>query len=188
MVSRMKILAHIDSRGLTLDDYVESLPYHMIGEGSFGMVFQKGPNRVVKIGYVNSDNYLNYVNLVGLNSSNPNLPKFYSVKVFDPDPNSPYSHPFYVVEMERLLNWDNVAYIYGEDSITDYMKMRGLNDVYDLSLPFGSDDLNCKNLIGVRNILHTLLANGACPDLAPRNFMFRKSGNSFHIVVTDPVV
>lgn len=82
---------------------LQTLGWEKIGSGNFGYAFAKG-DRVVKVGHVNADNYLNYVRMVGLRSNNPHLPYIYSVQVYDMDPDTHNSRPFYVVEMEKLSN------------------------------------------------------------------------------------
>lgn len=77
------------------------LGWKKIGKGNFGDAFAKG-DRVVKVGRVNADNYMNYVRMVGLRSSNPHLPHIFSVQVFDMKPDTVNSDPFYVIEMEKL--------------------------------------------------------------------------------------
>ena len=78
-----------------------TLGWEPIGAGNHAEAFTKG-DRVVKIGRVNADNYMNYVRMIGLRTHNPHLPYIYSVQVFDMEPDTENSNPFYVVEMEKL--------------------------------------------------------------------------------------
>jgi hypothetical protein len=80
---------------------VNDFGYKHIGTGRHAHVFAKDEH-VLKVGYVNDDNYFNYVRMVGLCSANPHLPHILSADVYDMNPDEPTSAPYYIVKMERL--------------------------------------------------------------------------------------
>ena len=168
--------------------------YECVGSGSFGEVFAKSDRRVIKMGYTNSDHYIPYVKHVGLNSKNPHFPRIYSVKLYDTNPVDPFSVDYYTVEMERLFS----LYEMNDQDDTFYDR---LNIYYDaLGTEFEFENLNISNisyyvpknrhLVGVKNVLRKLYADGAVSDLRPCNIMYRYDENTrdFDAVLTDPCV
>jgi hypothetical protein len=172
----------------------------VLGEGGFAIVFElTKSNRVLKIGELNQDAYIEFVRQIGLNTKNKHLPKITKVEVWDSDNDDPYSSPYYTVEMERLLTKDQlVRRLSGR---MDMMECYNLVDEYYRKLgieqPQDFSDCNIdlvqprtEDLKEVKNILKNLYDNGAAADLNDRNIMWRINSRTkeFNMVFTDPVV
>lgn len=145
-----------------------------IGCGAFAYVFAKPKsNRCIKVGN-RYDEYLEYVQFVGLNSDNPFFPKIYSVKI--------YREGFYAVEMERLRPYSKV----GDKHRNLAFKRLGIKWLDDLECP-NQMKAKSKHATHVKRVLQTVF-RGNQPDIHTGNVMWRKFGiNQHQLVITDPV-
>ena len=196
---KFKLPKPINTNNTTMVDYMQMLSdeYDEIGSGTFARVFSLDNNTVLKVGHVNADHYLQYIQYVGLESANVNLPFIHDVKIYDPCPKDPYSSPYYAVEMERLLTEEELMNVlrrrglnrYNVNKIiSDYWCERGITGFSELNPHYGSTPHNLF-LIDVINILQKLI-NKASFDLHSGNVMYRMAarGYKFDAVITDPVV
>ena len=172
---------------------------HFLDEGSFGAVYDlDNKNRVLKIGRVDDDHYMQWVRAVGLNNSNPNLPRIYSAKVFDIARMNPYSEAYYEVIMEKLLSYNEAVdrlidreqgYVNAEAKLQSYWTARNIEEYTDFNdCDIEDTNPNCKYLIEVRNMLRKMYAHGFTADVVERNVMWRFRGSKFDAVFTDPIV
>jgi hypothetical protein len=173
---------------------LEDLGYKKIGVGSFADVYgKKRSNRVLKIGGVNGDSYLRYVERVGLMSTNVHFPKIHSVMIYDTDLNDPYSKPYYVVEMEKLQPINEAAKVAKVDAIREYSRIKehlGIYDISDLNECWidnvFTQDTDFGNLVLT---LKDLYRHGAASDVREANVMYRVGETKkIELVITDPVV
>ena len=169
--------------------------YEQIGCGSFADVYSKRKlNTVLKIGRVNGDSYMRYVERIGLMSANVHFPKIHSVTIYDTDMGDPYSDPYYVVEMEKLHSLDQAARVakieYAFEERQKIVKSLGIHDIYDLS-PSWIDNVFSPSgdFTEAVQTLKFLYDSGAGCDVTDRNVMYRVSANKkIDLVLTDPVV
>ena len=165
---------------------VKALGYEYVDSGRHARVFTKG-DRVVKVGLVNADNYLNYVRMVGLRTHNPHLPFIFSVNLYDQHPDSPESAPYYVVEMEKLAEgrskpsyWHERLGVGDPSQLNPYV----INSVKPKTDAMKDDVRILKNLYTEFNAVCDI--GGADPgdESCTANVMFRGTTAVF----TDPVV
>jgi hypothetical protein len=173
-----------------------------IDEGGYSDVYSVAKNRVLKIGEVNADHYIQYLSYVGLRSANTHFPKVFSVKLYDPDPNDPFSVPYYAVEMEELITLNNLLYKLSEDhgmgnhainaAMENYWKSRGLDEFLESLRPPTIDFTvpTTEDMREVKDTLNALYTAGAGCDIESKNVMWRYDAHSGHFdaVFTDPVV
>lgn len=173
--------------------------HEFVNDGAFADVYSLPKNRVVKIGEVNADHYIQYLTHVGIRSANVHFPKVYKVDLYDTDPESPFSRPYYAVEMEKLLTLEDLAnnlrhgdrYLSVLDFINNYWKSRGLDEGLDSLLPQAIDYVvtDDKYMMEVKDVLNKLYNDGAGADVTRwSNVMYRmRKDNTFDAVFTDPV-
>lgn len=88
---------------MAFETLLKNRGYTRVGDGAYSNVYAKGKDkRVIKVGFVNTDNYIHFAQAVGIRNRNKHLPKIYSIRVYDVDPTNPMSMPYYIVVMERL--------------------------------------------------------------------------------------
>jgi hypothetical protein len=178
--------------------------YTFLAEGGYAIVYlDDATDTVIKVGSVNRDHYLQFVSRVGINSANVHLPKIYSVKIFDTDPESPDTNPYYMVRMERLTPTYDLNYLLKTRLDIDYGGASEKTDHYflDRGMPYLANSFAACNigetipwtsdLLEVRDILLELYNTGSISDLHHNNIMWRYDSEqevNFDAVFTDPVV
>lgn len=172
----------------------KDMGYVELGSGNHAVVLRKG-DHVLKIGFVNSDNYIHYVRLVGLRSKNPHFPYITSVELFNNDPSNPLSSPYYVIQMEAL---DPIPYQDDEDNakrLSDEWKRYWTENLgHDNAFILDDHTIEyakpkTKALVEVRDVLqHLYNCYDAGGDIAPSIYSHNVLYRNFSIpVFTDPV-
>ncbi len=179
------------SRIVSFTCFLKKYGYKRIGEGAYGVVYGKrGVSNVIKI--VESclnDCYLSYAQYAFNNNlSNRYLPKIYAV--------IPLEY-FHIVVMERLHHRKGAfAKKFAKHFRRHYLNDDDNNIQENFLLPRSS--VNRKSsLISIQRIGNRIInkwkrENGKYHeevfwDLWPQNIMFRKTGNRFQTVITDPI-
>ncbi len=201
------MMLRLKARHTKFDDFNKYLRYlenredlEFINNGSFGTVYDiKNRNRVLKVGLVNSDNYINYLRYIGLSTQNPNLPRLESIKLYDSDSLSPMSNFFYEVVMEKLLSSDQAIKKLTKmglsrdraiEKICSYWQDRGVEEYWNFN---AWEIQNCfptdVNLLEIKQILCKMYNRlGADSDLCESNIMWRIENGNVDAVFTDPIV
>lgn len=171
--------------------------HEFVNDGAFADVYSLPKNRVVKIGEVNADHYIQYLTHVGIRSANVHFPKIYKVDLYDTDPESPFSRPYYAVEMEELHTLEElteklgIRYYEALNFVDNYWRARGLDEGLDSLLPQAIDYVvtDDKYMMEVKDVLNKLYNDGAGADVTRwSNVMYRmREDNTFDAVFTDPV-
>lgn len=180
---------------VTFDNYLDELAvkgYKCIGSGSFAAVYaRKRDKTVIKVGLLdpcdtwNDDGYISFLKVI--DTKNPMFPKIKRVERYNyrDNPSEPYNldntRRYYVVEMERLVDYYNVHRKTREDTL----RKIGIGSIYDFC-----EDSNkgwkSKWAKRAHNLLLKLWKRSN-DDIHDGNVMFRKKDNGkVQMVITDP--
>ena len=161
-------------------DNLQELGYKYFDSGSFASVYAKpGSKNVIKVGKIQyQDAYIAF--LKSIDETNPHFPKVKSVQLFK---NS--GGDYYVVEMERLINFFDV-----KDTSSKLTRLGITNDRDYYGQLDSMQELEftprTKHMKQVKRVLRTLF-NTHNEDLHAGNVMWRKRGQGYQFVITDPV-
>lgn len=174
--------------------------YRHIGGGCFAEVYQKG-NYVLKFGYVNTTNYINYVRMIGLRSKNPHFPYITHVDIYDTAPNTVDSKPYYIVRMELLESMTGMNRFMDEDECealkkhwAKYWKEKtGSTELFEVFSRDAMDENRytprTKELLEVRDVLgHLYRCYSASYDIGASVFTSNVMYRNGTPVFTDPIV
>lgn len=189
-------------------DWSTSNRFKRIGEGAFSCVYLDKKTGLVAKTYQNDKGYDKYLDLVEKHSSannrkNPYLPKIYERLELDIQYRLKSSSEIIkrfnrenIVILERLEKATNkrmTPNLIGAQNLITYFNYMFTKDTDDVSIisAQGVKKLigNNKNLWDVSRILRKLQKSfgKTCLDLHDGNFMLRKRGRGYQLVLTDPV-
>lgn len=153
-----------------------------IGSGAFAKVYGRSNcNRVVKVGPTH-DSYVKYLKRIGLKNSNPYFPRIHSVRIYW-DGYYGFDDKFYVVEMERLLDWRKVP----KSTRKRLLMKLGCWSIDEADYPQITKKSTRREKQAIKLLRKLWSGYNTYKDVHEGNIMFRKKGRGYQLVYTDPV-
>lgn len=184
-------LDNVKSTNVSFNDYKKKLRkrgYRKLGSGLYAEVYgRKGSVHVIKVAHMGDhlwhhDGYLAYLRLI--DPSNPMFPRIKSVERFNHVKSKRVCTRYYVVKMERLIEYENVNW----DVCEQEFKHMGIDSFYDFeeSNPVYAPKTKDKIVLSAYKTLQKLWRKFN-NDLHDGNVMWRKGKRGrYQLVITDP--
>ena len=182
-------LSNVKTTDVSIYEYKKRLRkqgYRKLGSGLYAEVYgKKGCDHVIKIGALETawhkDGYVGF--LRHIDPSNPMFPKIKTVERFNVMEKSTIAGRYYVVKMERLIEYTNVQW----KTCKEVYDRMGIETFYDFEEPpTYAPAFKSKFAARAYKILHKLWSKYR-DDLHDGNVMWRKKKDGrYQLVITDP--